>query len=145
MSYCWYWHYLFLSMYVLMLSCVQLFATPWTAANQAPLSRVFSRQEYWSGLPFLPPRDLPDPEIKPMSPGLLCLLYWEADSSPLSHWENLCICISLYVCVYIYIYTYICICIIGEEPTPVFLPGESQGWRNLVGCHLWGRRASDAT
>ena len=36
-------------------SCVQLFATPWTVAHQAPLSMGFSRQEYWSGLPFLPP------------------------------------------------------------------------------------------
>ena len=44
-----------------------LFATPWTAAHQAPLSMGFSRQEYWSGLPFPPPGDLPDPGIKPES------------------------------------------------------------------------------
>ena len=50
-----------------MLSCVQLFVTPWTVACQAPLSMGFSRQEYWSGLPFPPPRDLPDPGIKPLS------------------------------------------------------------------------------
>ena len=37
------------------LSCVQLFATPWTVAHQAPLSMGFSRQEYWSGLPFPSP------------------------------------------------------------------------------------------
>ena len=49
-------------------SCVQLFATPWTAACQAPLSMGFSRQECWSGLPFPPPGDLPDPGIEPMSP-----------------------------------------------------------------------------
>ena len=48
-------------------SYVQLFATPWTAAHQALLSREFSRQEYWSGMPFLPPRDLPESVIKPMS------------------------------------------------------------------------------
>ena len=41
-----------------MLSCVQLFVTPWTSVNQAPLSMGFSRQEYWSGLPFPPSRDL---------------------------------------------------------------------------------------
>ena len=41
--------------------CVQLSATPWTAARQDPQSRGFSRQEYWSGLPCPPPRDLPDP------------------------------------------------------------------------------------
>ena len=45
----------------------------WTVALQAPLSKGFSRPEYWSGLPFLPPRDLPDPGIQPkslMSPAL---------------------------------------------------------------------------
>ena len=42
------------------LSCVQLFATPWTGAHQVPLSMGFSRQEYWSGLPFPTPEDLPD-------------------------------------------------------------------------------------
>ena len=40
---------------------VQLFATPWTVAHQVPLSMVFSRQEYWSGLPFPTPGSLPDP------------------------------------------------------------------------------------
>ena len=45
-------------------SCVQLFVTPWIVACQAPLSLAFSRQEYWSGLLFLSPRDLPDPGIQ---------------------------------------------------------------------------------
>ena len=44
--------------------------TPWTAAHQAPQSMGFSRQEYWSGLPFPSPGDLPDPGIKPRSPAL---------------------------------------------------------------------------
>ena len=51
-----------------MLSRVQLFETPWTVAHQAPLSMGFFRQEYWSGLPFPPPGDLPNPGIKPESP-----------------------------------------------------------------------------
>ena len=51
-------------------SRVRLFATPWTVAYQAPPSRGFSRQEYWSGLPFPSPEDLPDPGIKPRSPAL---------------------------------------------------------------------------
>ena len=51
-------------------SHVQLFATLWTVACQAPLSMGFSRQEYRSGLPFLSPGDLPDPGIEPMSPAL---------------------------------------------------------------------------
>ena len=60
------------------LSCVRLFATPWTVMHQAPWSMGFSRQEYWSGLPFPPPGDLPNPGIEPVSPAL-------ADSLPLSH------------------------------------------------------------
>ena len=52
------------------LSRVQLFATPWTVAHQAPPSMGFSRQEYWSGLPFPSPGDLPDPGIEPRSPAL---------------------------------------------------------------------------
>ena len=52
------------------LSRVRLFATPWTAAHQAPPSMGFSRQEYWSGLPFPSPGDLPDPGIDPRSPTL---------------------------------------------------------------------------
>ena len=47
-----------------MLSPVQLFLTPWAAARQAPLSMEFPRQEYWSGLPFPSPGDLPNPGIK---------------------------------------------------------------------------------
>ena len=66
-----------------MLSHVQLFSTTWTVAHQAPLSVEFSRQEYWIGLPFLPPGDLPDPGIKPMH-----LLHWQVDSSLLSHWRS---------------------------------------------------------
>ena len=52
------------------LSRVRLFATPWTVAYQALPSMGFSRQEYWSGLPFLSPGDLPKPGIKPGSPAL---------------------------------------------------------------------------
>ena len=52
------------------LSHVQLFATPWTVACQAPLSMGFSRQEYWNGLPVPSPGDLPNPGIKPRSPAL---------------------------------------------------------------------------
>ena len=61
---------------VWMLSRAQLFETPWTVACQAPLSKGFSRQEYWSGLPFPSPGDLPNPGIEPGSPAL------QADSLP---------------------------------------------------------------
>ena len=47
------------------LSCVQLFEAPWTVAHQAPLSMGFSRQEYWSGLPFPTPGDLPNLGMEP--------------------------------------------------------------------------------
>ena len=51
-------------------SPVQLFVTPWTVTYQAPWSIGFSRQEYWSGLPFPSPGDLPNPGIKTGSPAL---------------------------------------------------------------------------
>ena len=60
--------------YAQSLSCVQLVATPWMVAYQIPLSMGFSRQEYWSGLPFPSPESLPDPGIEP---GTLAL---QADS-----------------------------------------------------------------
>ena len=55
---------------VKLLSHVRLFVTPWTVAYEAPPSVGFSTQEYWSGLPFPSPGDLPDPGIKPWSPAL---------------------------------------------------------------------------
>ena len=58
------------NMKVKSLSRVRLFATPWTVAYQASLSMGFSRQEYWSGLPFPSPGDLPDPGTEPGSPAL---------------------------------------------------------------------------
>ena len=61
-------------------SCVPLFATLWTVADQAPLSMGFSRQEYWSGLPCPSPGALPDPGIEPAS---LWLLHWQVGSLPL--------------------------------------------------------------
>ena len=63
-------------MKVKLLSCVWHFATPWTVAYQAPQSVEFSRQEYWSGLPFPSSGDLPNPGIEPGSPTL------QADTLP---------------------------------------------------------------
>ena len=69
----------------------RLFATPWTVAYQAPLSMGFSRQEYWSGLPFPSPGDLPNPGIEPWSPTLQAdALTSEPPGKPMrvynSHW-----------------------------------------------------------
>ena len=68
-----------------LLSRVQLFATPWTVAHQFPLSMGFSRQEYWSGLPFSYSGDLLNPGIEPVFPTAPAL---QADSLPLSHRGN---------------------------------------------------------
>ena len=64
-------------------NCVQLFATLWNAAHQATLSMGFCRQEYWSGLPSLPPGDLPDPRYQ--THFCLCLLHCRQILYPLSH------------------------------------------------------------
>ena len=72
-------------------SNVQLFATLWTRARQAPLSMGFSRQEYWSGVPCPPPGDLPKPGINPTSltsPAVVCEFFttsatWEAQQTPI--------------------------------------------------------------
>ena len=68
--------FLFYVKEVKLLNPVQLFVIPWTVVCQAPLSMGFSRQEYWSGLPFHSPEDVPEPEVEPMSPAL------QADSLP---------------------------------------------------------------
>ena len=81
------------------LSHVALFVTLWTVACQSPLSMGFSRQEYWSGLPFPSSGDLPNPGTEPWSHTL------QADSF-LS--EPLVKPICMYVCMYVC--TYICIC-----------------------------------
>ena len=60
---------------------VRLFVTPWMVACQAPLSMEFSRQEYWSGLPFSSPGVLPNPGIEL---ACLILLHWQAGSLPLA-------------------------------------------------------------
>ena len=73
-------------------SCVRLFATLWIIACQAPRAMEFSRQEYWSRVPFPAPRGLPDPEIEPRSP-----------ASPLApsgkpHMFT-CVCVCVCVCI----------------------------------------------
>ena len=67
-------------------SCVWLFVTHWTVAHQSPLFMGFSRQEYWSGLPWPLPGDISNPGIEPTSPVFPAL---QVDSLPLSHWGSL--------------------------------------------------------
>ena len=80
------------------LSCVQLFVIPWTIGHQAPLTMEFSRQEYWSQVPFPSPGDLPNPGIKSGSSA------FQADSlpseSPITLTFNLslslCLCVTIH-------------------------------------------------
>ena len=79
------------------LSCVQLFATPWYVACQAPPSMGFSRQEYWSRLPFPSSGDLPNPGIEPKCPALQAdSTVWAARECPysmlLSHFSRVRLC-----------------------------------------------------
>ena len=69
----------------MLLQWFRLFVTPWTAARQAPLSMGFSRQEYWSGLPFPAPGDLPHPGTELVSPESPAL---QVDSLPPSDWGS---------------------------------------------------------
>ena len=79
---------------VQLLSCVGLFVTPWTVALQVPLSMGFFRQEYWSGVPFSTPGDLPNREIKPTtheSPALAGGFFTTSTSKHLKYWQNICL------------------------------------------------------
>ena len=78
-----------------MLNHVRLFATPWTLAREAPLSLEFPRQEYWKGLPFPPPEDLPNGRIKPKSPAVAGGFFTTGPPGK-----------PVYICTHIY-YTYI--------------------------------------
>ena len=80
-------------------SCLAL-ETPWTIAHQAPLSMGFSRQEYWSGLAFPSPEDLPHPGIKPMSPALKEIYIYI--------YLNIYIYVSKHTCTHVCVFTYVC-------------------------------------
>ena len=99
-------------------SCLIL-CNPWSVGCQAPLSMGFFRQEYWSGLPFTSPGDLPDPGIKPRSPA------WQGDSLPLSHQGSP---------------KHISSCILFS-----LTPGDGEGQGGLMCCGPWGCRELDTT
>ena len=142
------------------LSRVCLFVTPWTVAYQAPLSMGFSRQEFWSGLPFpSPPREQSfifcidrwilyhwaikeEKGMAPHSSTLAWKIPWTEEPGRLQSMGSLGVghdwttSLSLFTCMHWRR---------KWQPTPVFLPGESQGWGSLVGCRLWGCTESDTT
>ena len=75
------------------------FTTPWTVAHQVPLSMGFLRQDYWSGLPFPSPEDLPNVGIEPMSPALAGIFFTpESPGKPLSKYKELQISYPISVC-----------------------------------------------
>ena len=71
-------------------------ATPWTVTCQAPLSMGFSTQEYWGGLPFPPPGDLPNPEIKPVSPASPSLAGRYFTAEPPGKWLSKFSCLAIF-------------------------------------------------
>ena len=93
-------------MHVCMFSYVQLFATPWTVAFQASLSTGFFRQEYWSGLPFPPPGDLPHLRTEPIFPALAGGFFTTATREVQ---KELNICMRMCVCVYICMRMCVCV------------------------------------
>ena len=155
------------------LSCVRLFVTPWTVAHQAPPSMEFPRQEYWSGLPFLTPLYVISKVFSCVlqeNQGELRILHfvwnWKADGFWNHRMRELPCCFQLSVGIK-------CENLIKRrsmgwlrvgydwatslslftflhwrrkwQPTPVFLPGESQGRGSLMGCCLWGCTELDTT
>ena len=130
------------------LSCVQLFATPWTAAYQAPPSMGVSRQKYCSRVPLLSSCYMCAKSLQ-LCPTLHNPVDCRLPSS------------SLHGVLHARILEWVAIPFFRGssqpkglnfssvqrkwQPTPVFLPGESQGWRSLVGCRLWGHTESDTT
>jgi len=110
------WSIAIRKMKVKSLSRVWLFATPWTVAYEVPPFTEFSRQEYWSGLPFPSPGDLPDPGIELGSPALQtgAFTVWATGKPPKINWTSIK-----------HSYTH--------------------GERSLVGCSPWGREESDTT
>ena len=141
---------------VKLLSCVRLFATLWTIPHQAPPFSGFSRQEYWSGLPFPSPGDLPDPGIEPRSPAVQAdTLTSEPPGKPIytlpyvkwgfpggSDRKRTCLqCRRPEFNPWV-----------GKipwrrewQPTPVFLPVKSHGRRSLTGYSPWDHKESDTT
>ena len=115
----------------------------------------FSRQEYWSGLPFPSPGNLPDPGIEPGSPSLQAdALTSEPPGKPAEvHKEGR---INIWKEINLIFFHLVLRCLLGIsfllmnwrrkwQPTPVFLPGKSHGWRSLVGYSPWGHKESDTT
>ena len=123
---------------VKLLSRVRLFATPWTVAHQAPPSMGFSKQEYWSGLPFPSPGDFPDPGIEPKSPALQAVSCLSGGF--FTDWATRK-ALHVVKSIYLSIHTHICMSIISGcvlshcSPVGSSVHGDSPGKNTGVGCH----------
>ena len=118
---------------------VWLSVTLWTIARLAPLSIRFSRQEYWSGLLCSPPRDLPDPEIEPMS---LHLLHWQAGSLCAMHSHSAAAAKSLQSC------PTLCDPIDDSPPgfpVPGILQARTLEWVAISFSNAWKKSESEVT
>ena len=129
---------------VQLLSRVRLLATPWTAAHQAPPSVGFSRQEYWSRVP------LPSPN--PLSVVSFAIIFSHSEGSLFTLLIVSFALQKLLSLIRAHLLTFVFISLFPFmhwrrkwQPTPVFLPGESQGRGSLVDCHLCGCTESDTT
>ena len=116
------------------LSRIQLFATPWTVAYQVPPSMEFSGQEYWSGLPFPSPGDLPDPGIETGSPELQADTLPSESQKELTN-QRLCACLNFTVqfsrsVVSDSLRPH------GLQPTRFHHPWDFPGKNTGVGCHF---------
>ena len=94
-----------------MLSHVGLFATPWATVHQAPLSVGLSQQEYWSGLPFSTPRDLPNPGIEPTSLASPALAGGSLPPMPPGKPYHTYLHTYTYIYSVKYTYVYVCVCV----------------------------------
>ena len=116
------------NMKVKSLSHVRLLVTPWTSAYQAPASIGFSRQEYWSGLPFPSPEEIPDPGIKPGSIHIVgrCFTIWATREASIMH---CCCCCQVASVVSDSVRPH------RWQPTRLPHPWDSPGRNTGVGCH----------
>ena len=129
--------------------------TPWTAAHQAPLSMRFSRQGYWSGLPFPSPGDLPNPGFEPVSPHCRQILYWLSYKVVLEGKIVKSIDLAKSDCILIVLMIHK-----GDQPwdffgrndakaeTPVLWPPHAKSWligKDSDGGRDWGQEEKGAT
>ena len=146
-------HALLLLLLLSRFSRVRLCETPWTVAHQAPPSMGFSRQEYWSAVPLPSPSTHAQDITKSNATFFAVATGLEKVSFHFSPKERQCQSVLKLLLNCTHLTRWVTSLSLFTfmhwrrtwQPTPVFLPGESQGRGTLVGCYLWGRTESDTT